>query len=330
MPVEQVNLNPEQKALEQVNQQQREQDFAQKLVDSVDLPANLSKNIDEANRRAAAGEEEQHEEEQEEQDQEETEETGETESEVSEQKKDEEEEDLIPKSKVQKRFDEMTAETKRLRQEIERIKESEKAAKSKDEEQARLEQMNDDELKNLKRQVRMAQIDNLTNKEQYTKLVDLEEKIETALKSAPERFQRNQIDKLNQEISYTASEVQGFDKAYPEILRTAQEIYKESPELQGSVSGQARAWKLAVNHYSAINKLSAGKSKTEELERKVTTLKKKVAMDGGSPKSSQKEDTEGKAFNKARYGTNADKLKFMKSKINVGNLVDPEYLERYS
>lgn len=327
MPVEQVNLNPEQKALEQMNQQQREDDFAQKLVDSVDLPANLSKNIDEANRRAAAGEEEQHEEEQEE----EQEQEEQPEQETSEKKEEpEEEEDLIPRSKVQRRIDELTAQTKRLQMELEKVKESEKVAKAKDDEQSRLEQMSDDELKNLKKQVRNAQFDNLTNKEQYTRLLDLEEKIDNAMKTAPERFQKNQIDKLNQEISYTASEVQGFDKAYPEILKTAQDIYKDSPELQGSVSGQARAWKLAVNHYNAINKLTAGKSKTEELERKVTTLKKKVAMDGGSPKSSQKEDTNEKAFNKARYGTPADKLKFMKTKINVNNLVDPEYLERFS
>ena len=321
--VNEINLNPEQRAIESAGQASREDDFASKLVDSLDLPASLSAGIEEANEKAKKGEPDPNENEEEEAELEKPEET-------EEEEKSEEDEDLIPKSKVQKRMDEMTAQNKRLQAQLNQFKQKEQEAQPKeDSEQKLLESKSEDELRSLKRQVKILQIKNSSDDTKVAELLDLEEKIENTLKSAPIRFQRAQVSQFQEAIQNASVDVENFDKVGNDIVKYAQAIYQKSPSFQKSVSGQADALNLAVDYFKELSKISAGKSKEEDLKRQVNTFKKKVSVDMGSQKKSQDEDSSEKSFRKAKYGDIKDKESWIKTKINVNQLVDPEFLSRY-
>ena len=328
--VNEINLSPEQKAAESAGQEARVEDFASKLVESLDLPASLAKEVDQKLK-----------EEQEPEKEEETEDTDETESEEestedenqSEDSKESEEsdEDLIPKSKVQKRIDELTQEKKQLEARLRKAEGSkEQTAPKRDEDLDKLENMSQDALRNLKKQVRLAQIKNASNDDQVAKLMDLEDKIETTMQSAPHRFNERQLGKFREAVNESSSEIQDFDKVAKDIHRYASQIFQNAPELQGSVGGQATAWRLATEHFKALSQVNAGKSKNQELEREVNNLKKKVSLEPSSQKSGSKQsdDSSDKLFKKAKYGTTKDKENFIRKTLNTDSFIPEEYLNR--
>ena len=329
-----LNSNPDKEILESATQAEREDDFASKLVESLDLPASLAQTVEKAEKenRAPERKKEVLDEEPEPEEEEAVAEKSEEEQSREEEKDPEnEDEELIPKSKVQKRIDEVVREKKQLEARLRKLEEASSAKK--DDDLSKLEDMSEEQLKDLKRQVRIAQAKNASDDSALAKLVDLEEKIDQVRSNAPQRLAQRQVQKFEEAVASTRYDVPDFDKASKEIFSLAKGIFEdpEFSDLKNSVNGQAIAWKMATRHYLETSKLSAGKQKTEELGRQVNTLKKKVAIDTGSQKSPVKEEaSEAKLFKKAKYGDSSDKLNFFKSKINVDGLVDKEYLERYA
>jgi len=227
MTVKETQLTSEQKAQEAAIQYQEEKDFASRLAQSMDLPSTLTGEIDNNIKKGVAGEKEV--EEEEEAEVEETDEVSEDEqeepkAEETEQDTEEEEEDLIPKSKVQKRFDELTAEIKKLRQAHEAKEREVKESVQKDAQTEQLEKMSADELKTLKRQIRVEQIKASSDEAKLSQLLDLEDKVERTLQSAPERFQRNQETRFNNAVNETALTMEGFEKHKSDIFNHAKAI----------------------------------------------------------------------------------------------------------
>lgn len=327
MAVRETQLTPEQKSQEIATQEQDERSFASKLANSMDLPSTLAGEVDahvkEANAEPKEVEEEVEETEEPEVPADEIDDAG-KDSEESEGK--DEDEELIPKSKVQKRFDELTSQLKKLQAEVERTR-SDKPDSPKDSDEAQLEKMTEAELKTLKRQVRVEQIKNSADEAKVAQLMDLEEKIENTIRTAPARFQSSQIENFNKAVAETAETLEGFDKVKTEIFNHAKAIYDSAPELHSSPRGQERAWRFAVDHFKALNKVSEGKSSKSELERQVNTLKKKISVDTSTKKGVQQPDSDAALKRKAIYGTDADKARFLKTRINTNSLVSDDVLE---
>lgn len=312
--IEEKQLSSEQRKLDEALQAEGEQEFASKLVASMDLPSTLADAVDESEKKA---DEEPVEEETEEQE----ESGGEEESEKKEEVLEESDEDLIPKSKVQKRFDEMTREIKALKKQVteqSKVKEQEVVQ---DQQLKQLESMSESDLRTLKRQVRVEQIKSSTDETKLSQLLDLEEKIDQTIRTSPIRFNSNQVSNFNKAVEDSAGEIENFDTVKAEIFNHAKNIFTSSPELQNSVMGQARAWNFAIDHYKALNKISEGKSNDMELKRKMNTLKKKISIDSTSKKAVQAPDSQAKLFKKAVYGNEQDKKNFIRSKIDIDALM---------
>ena len=324
MAVRETQLNSEQKAKEAALQAEGEADFASKLAQSMDLPQTLTEAIDTKGKNIVepetVPEEEEETEEVEEQTQEEAaEDTGDKKDELD------EEEDLIPKSKVQKRIDELTAKIKRLESDLGKSAQEKEAASEKDNQLKQLESMSETQLRDLKRQVRVEQIKAGQDEAKLSNLLDLEEKIEQTIRSAPQRFSQSQITKFNSAVSETSDELgDRFDSVKADIFNYAKSIYDQSPALHQHVSGQATAWKLAVEHYNALRKVSEGKSDTDELKRQVNTLKKKISVDTTSKKAVIQQDPTRQLFKKALVGNDADKAAFLRKRVALDGLVSEE------
>jgi hypothetical protein len=292
-----------------------EKNFGDKLVSQFDLPASLTSAIEDAEKEAAKPKEEEVPEVEEAQP-----EAKEEEVEVAEEKAPEAEEDeeLIPKSKVQKRLDEITREKKLLEVRLRALEEkSSQAPQTQDEDLAKLEKMSDAELASLKRQVRVSQIQQSADSNMVNKLLDLEEKIDSVRATSPQRFEKNQNLQFQQAMAMTASEVPNFEKSQKDIFAIADNLYRATPELHGSVSGKARAWTLAVEHYKVLSQSMAGKSKVEDSERRMNTLKKKISVETVAKKAATEPDDESKLFKRAKNGTYNDKLAFIRAKFNT-------------
>lgn len=330
MTVRETQLTPEQKSQESAIQYQEEKNFASRLAQSMDLPSTLTGEIDNSIKKSLEppkeeeeGEEVENEEEQEEVTEEEQEEPK---AEETEQDSEEEEEDLIPKSKVQKRFDELTAQIKKLQQAQEAKDREVKETAQKDSQLEQLEKMSAEELKTLKRQIRVEQIKASSDEAKLSQLLDLEDKVERTLQTAPQRFQNTQITRFENAVRETAESMDGFEKVKGDIFNHAKAIFESAPELQGSVYGQERAWKLAVEHFNALRKVTEGKSDTTELKRQVNTLKKKISVDSTSKKAVTVADSESKLFRKALSGDDSDKKNFLRRRINTDALVSDDEL----
>lgn len=310
---------------DKVTQESMEKDFAKNLVNSFDLNEGLMNAVDgeavRARKQESAPEVEPEEEEQPTEESQEEESPTEENSEEEESPVEESDEDLIPKSKVQKRIDELVKQNKKIEAELRAVREATATPKShKDEDMEKMEAMNESELKTLRREIKMAQLNILdTNldpaqrKSELAKLMELDEKAEKAIATAPQRFQSTQVAKFNEAVADTDID----DKAKELVFGYAKTIFSSSPELQSSITGQARAWQMAVQHYTEISKLSKGKMQNEELKRQNTTLKKKISVETSSQKSPQKPNDEARTFKKAQHGSFDDKVAFFRKKMNV-------------
>lgn len=331
MAVNEIKMNPEQKALNAADQLSREDEFAKKLVESFDLPSNLANEIDEQieeEKRPKKKEKEESEEEEEESKEQVTEDSEEPQE--SEEASEDSEEDLIPKSKVQERFAELTREKNLLKAELKKLREDmeSRSSSKEDSDIQRLEAMNEDQLKALKRQVKAEQMTAVQSQDRVklNELMDLEDKIDSVASNAPKKFATSQINHFNSAVSDTASDpdIANFKEAGPKIFKKAQEIFAKSESLKKSVYGQAEAWSLAVEHYKEVSKLSDGKSKNVEAERKFNTLKKKVSVDSGvQQKGTEQAETDRKVYQKAKHGTEDDKLNFFKKSVISQEMFKP-------
>lgn len=308
--------------IQQPNNEENEQSkiesekaLADDILNQFELPESLANKIDEVEKKRDVNDEEEVEE---------KEEMPETkEEEEVEQPEEKEDEELIPKSTFQKRLDEMTREKRALELRLRRLEEQRnQQPQTKDEDTIKLEQMSESELVNLKKQTRLAQLKNASDDAMVSRLFELEDKIDNVIRSAPQRFTQNQIREFNDAVAVSAPDIPNFDKAQKDIFGLAKRIYDTAPELQKIVTGQARAWNLAVEHYKLMQEASAGKSKAAELGRQVNTLKKKVAIDGVSRKASTEPDSDEKLFRKAKNGEHKDKLNFIRKTLNTDSIID--------
>lgn len=326
MAVNEVKMNPEQKALNAAGQASAENEFVKKLAESFDLPSNLATQIEEK-----LDEENKPQKEEEEEVEEEVEETeASEESEESEEKtEDEEDEELIPKSKVNSRFAELTKEKRQLEARLRKLEaEHEAKAPKSDDQTAKLEAMSDDQLKTLKRQVKLEQMTAVQSQDRtkLNELMELEDKIDAVVQDAPKRFSQAQIRNFNSAVNDTIGDpdIKNWKEASPQIFQKAQEIFSKSNSLKSSVDGQAEAWNLAVEYYKEVSKLSEGKSKNVETERKFNSLKKKVSVDSGvQQKGAEQVETDRKTYQKAKHGTEDDKLNFFKKSVISKEMYEP-------
>jgi hypothetical protein len=305
----------------EAEQQAQEQALADNILNNFELPESLTAKIDETVKKEEVGDAEDVVEEE----KPETEATEEKEEkpEVAEEKGEEEDEELIPKSKFQKRLDEMTREKRMLEARLKRLEEVQNTNQpAKDEDISKLERMSEKELLDLKRQTRLAQIKNGSDDAMVSKLFELEDKIDSVMRTAPQRFAQNQIQQFNEAVQMSAPEIPNFDKAQKDIFQLAKRIYDTAPELQSQVSGQARAWNLATEHYKLMQESNAGKTKAAELGRQVNTLKKKVSLDSVSRKASNEPDSDVKLFKRAKNGTLGDKMEFFRKRLGTDEQVE--------
>lgn len=243
----------------------------------------------------------------------------------------EEDEEVIPKSKVQKRFDEMTAKNKYLEQQIEELKSASKV-QPKDEITKQLEEMTTEQLKAAKLEVRKAQIKSQDDDSKLNELLALEDKIDSAMSNAPKNFERAQIsayEKMATKIA-ASGEIKDMDAAAPKILELAKSIYGQYPLLQKDINGQATALELAANHYKALNSAPGDKTKETELKRQNNNLKRKVTLDTKSGKSSV-DQVKLDSLKKAAIGGNMrQKVDLVKSHpmFNVDAMIPDEFKGR--
>ncbi len=259
----------------------------------------------------------------EEEEEESTDEVKETPSEDTE----EESEEVIPKSKVQKRFDELTARLKAQERELEELKASKETPK--DEVTKQLEGMTTDQLKAAKLEVRRAQFKAQDDDARLNELMALEDKIDSAMQQGPMNFQKAQQAAYVRAAEQIAESgiIKNMETAAPQIMKIAKEIYMETPSFQKDINGQASALKLAVRHYTAINSVTGDKSKETELKRQVNTLKRKTTLDTKSGKANADKARLDSIEKAAMRGNLKQKIDFVATHpaFNVDNMIPDEY-----
>lgn len=329
MSVKQTVQSIEEKSEEAQSVEQAQNKLIGDLLSSLDLPSDEEKPKDKKEERKPVPKAEPKEDAEEEtEDPEESEDT----EDKSEEDADETDDEVVPKSKhekalkhMQKRLDSLTAKVKQY--------EAKPAVEpTSDPDKARLEKMSDNELKDLKRKVRVAQARE-TDDTKLDQLVELELKIDEVSSNAPKRFEAAQLAAYNAKAEEIAldPEIEDINKAAPEIKAIAQRIYAQYPRLQRTEDGQAMALELAANHYKEIHKVSAGKEKVNELKRQNTSLKRKTGLDSPSHKGGA-ERANNKKLEARAYGSQStyDKVEFISQdpRFNVDALIPEEFKGR--
>lgn len=240
-------------------------------------------------------------------------------------------EDMIPKSKIQPRMDKLNSKIKRLEAENEHLKIS-RATEEKpvDETTAKLQKMSTEELRTLRREVRVAQLANPTDKTKLTEYLDLEDKIEETIRTAPTRFARAQVAAFNKMADKIAEEYspKQVEEAAPKIIEEAKKIYAKYPKLQSDVEGQAIALEIAAERYQELSKYSLKAGTVKNLKSQVNTLKRKTSLENNSSKSVGGDpDMVAQLRLQAMSGTRRSKEEFIKSdpRFNVESMIPAEY-----
>lgn len=239
-------------------------------------------------------------------------------------------EDMIPKSKIQPRMDKLNSRIKALEAQNESLRIN-KASEEKpvDETTAKLQKMTIDELKTLRREVRAAQLSNPTDKIKLNEYLDLEDKIEDTIRTAPDRFVKAQVNAYNKMADkiaegYTPKEI---ETAAPKIIEIAKNIYSKYPKLQNDIEGQAIALEIAAERYKELSKYSIKASSVKNLKSQVNTLKRKTTLDNQSSKSTGDPSMVEQLRNQAMNGNRRSKEDFVKHdpRFNVDAMIPSEY-----
>ncbi len=243
---------------------------------------------------------------QEEEAQEETEETTET-TEETQQEETQEDEEVIPKSKIQPRIDQLTARLKAAEAENQQLKAK---AEPVDDTQRQLDAMSENELEDTLAQVRLQKAKAGNDDEKLLQAIKLERQIEKSIATAPLKFQAKQVQEANSTIQRLASEGDITNANYSKVLETAKGIYEKYPKLQKAIDGQAMALELAVAHVQALGKVSTASATTNNLKAQNNTLKKKTMLDTKTVKAGGDKITLDKLRTTAMTGTLRDKERF--------------------
>ncbi len=233
-------------------------------------------------------------------------------------------EEVIPKSKVQARFDQLTATIKRLEQ---RVAEKETAAPV-DDIQRQLDDMNEDTLEDTLTQVRVAKEKARDDDAKLLELVKLERRIEKTIVQAPQKFISNQVSELNKVAERLSSSGDINNSNSQKILEIAKGIYDKYPKMQKAIDGQAMALELAVEHYKEMSKSSLVKTDTQNLKGQLNNLKKKTTLDTKNVKSGGDKINLDKLRSNALNGTMKDKERFAQndSRFKIDAMI-PDFLK---
>lgn len=342
MAVIEKEKSTQEKSEDAASQELREKDLTKKIIGNLDLPTSLADAVDEAagkKREEKEGEEEDGSEDKSEEKSEDDEKSEDAEDGKAETDDGEEgDEKLSPdsKKKAQKRIDELTREKNRLKAENERLRKAapeQKAEEETDADTRTLSKLADrpdalEKLNSLRDDVLLAfkkETDPVKEKEYLA----LSKKIDRAIASVPQRFAGQQLSKYQEAVRETYEEFGGeevfTEKVAGEIHDIAKAIYQKSSTFRGSITGQAEAWRLAVERYQEKQKSSSDKSKTIDLKRENNTLKKKVALDVGAQKSNTDKAKDARSFERAKHGNSDDKTDFIKKRLNTDSLIPEEY-----
>jgi len=243
--------------------------------------------------------------------------------------------EVVSKKKVAKRISSLNSQNKALAARVAEL-ENKKAteAEETDPDVRKLNGMTQDGLKATKKAiiVEIAKATRDGDDEKVSKLVDLQEKVETAIQSAPQRFVGKQVDAYNKVADdiFAMAEIPMNKDTAGELKAIAREVYQSNPELHNLVGGQALALKHAYALYKTTLSKTAEKGKTDGLKRQVNTLKKKTGLEGGGLKKTTNKAVEvGKLRANASRGTTNDKLNLIKNDPAFGldSLIPEEYKE---
>lgn len=236
-------------------------------------------------------------------------------------------EDLIPKSKVEERFKQLTSKIKDLELKLE----SKETSSPKDSDYVKLENMSNTELKATKRSLKLQQAQEV-DQGKLQDLIDLEMKVDDVLANAPTRFAKKQINLYDKAASELSQDPQlaGLDKeGVTQIKAIAENIYASYPKLKTMEEGQAMALKFAAEHFKGISKVNAGKSKMKDLKKFTSKLKKKVTLDNNG-KVVNRGNKNLKILKANAHGsksTSLDKAEYIKESplFNIDSLVPDEF-----
>lgn len=244
----------------------------------------------------------------------EDEDTGKTSLKKSQEDEEDDDEDVIPKSKFEKRIKSEIEKRKALEARLAQLEEQnkkEEPSSTKD----KLKSLSESELDRLLDDAEDAWFEakQSGDADKARQLQTLKREIISVKSSkivdtikGPEKFQQKQIKAFNdaaQEI-VESSDYKDIDfndeNIVKEIKEIATEIFVDSPELQKSETGQARALKMAVKHYQKLSGFQKGKTKESELKRQVTNLKRKTSLDSSSIKGNARKVNINKLYEKAK------------------------------
>ena len=289
-------------------------DLAQSIIKTLDLPTSIAEAVDDEQARQDTEDSKSAEDDS----RQKTEEVSEEKSnDISSEQTEAEE----PKQdSVQKRIDELTREKKQLEARLKKLESRSEPEASKDPDLDKLSKMSVEELKETRKKILKAQ--RTADEATLDQLFDLEEKVNKTIESAPQRFQSQQVERFTEAVSSTSDL---SEKEMQVVFGHAKNIFERTPSFRNSIDGQAEAWQLAVEHYKEMNRLTVGKSKVNELERKVNDLKKKTSLDMAVQKGNSKISDDAKLYNKARNGDQDDKQAFFKKRLNTDALIPEEF-----
>ena len=242
--------------------------------------------------------------------------------------------DLIPRSKVDKRFKALTAKIKELESQA-RLPAQDTSTLDSD--QAKLDKMGLDELRKTLRDTRsksilLAASDDPDEKAQVNDYVDLEMKIHQSINSFGIRFYNDQVDQMTPivaAIDYD-EDIYNPSQAKTDIKKIAEDIYQRYPKMQTLKSGMAQAYRLAIDHYKVLQDSGVNQTESKRVKRENAKLKRKTTLDtskvkGNSRSSSRKLDLLRKKMK--RSATDTDRKEFVKESpmFNIDSLLPDEF-----
>lgn len=238
----------------------------------------------------------------------------------------EDEEEVVPKSKIQPRIDQLTARLKAQEAEIAQLRQ--KSSEPVDDIQRQLDSMNEDTLEDTLTQVRVAKEKARDDDAKLLELVKLERRIEKQIAVAPQKFVQSQVSEANKTIDRLVSEGSVTNENYSEILKIAKDIYQRYPKMQKALDGQAMAVELAVEHSKALGKVNSVAANTQNLKGQINNLKKKTALDTKAVKSGGEKVNLDRLRSNAMTGSMKDKERFAQndSRFKIDAMI-PDFLK---
>ncbi len=236
------------------------------------------------------------------------------EEQTQEENQDDTQEEVVAKSKIQPRFDQMTARIKSLEQ---KLAEQQTAAPV-DDVQRQLDAMSEDALEDSLIQVRVTKETSRDDPSKLAELVKLERRIEKTIATAPQKFVSNQVNEANKTIERLTADGELNNDNYSKVIEIAKGIYQKYPKMQKAIDGQAMAIELAIEHSKALGKVTSVAANTQNLKGQINTLKKKTALDTKNIKGGGEKVNLDKLRTNAMTGSMKDKERFAQS--------DPRFL----